>query len=81
MAVAAATVTSAGLIAFQMAGKATRDALFLSTFDVQSLPAMVMASSLVALALAFAAARALPRLTPARLLPVVLTASGGLLLL
>ena len=81
MAVAAATATSAGLIAFQMAGKATRDALFLSTFDVQSLPAMVMASSLVALALAFAAARILPRLTPARLLPVVLAASGGLLLL
>ena len=80
-AVAAATATAAGLIAFQMAGKATRDALFLSTFDVQSLPAMVMASSLVALALAFGAARVLPRLTPARLLPIVLAASGGLLLL
>jgi len=81
VAVGAAVATSAGLIAFQMAGKATRDALFLSTFDVQSLPAMVMASSLVALALAFAAARVLPRVTPARLLPVVLAASGALLLL
>ena len=81
MAVTAATATSAGLIAFQMAGKATRDALFLSTFDIESLPAMVMASSLVALALAFAAARVLPRVTPARLLPIVLAASGGLLLL
>ncbi|HXV91073.1 MAG TPA: Npt1/Npt2 family nucleotide transporter [Gemmatimonadales bacterium] len=80
MAVLAATATSAGLIAVQMAGKATRDALFLSTFDVQSLPAMVMASSLVALALAFAAARVLPRVTPARLLPIVLAASGVLLL-
>ena len=81
VAVPAAVATSAGLIAFQMAGKATRDALFLSTFDVQSLPAMVMASSLVALALAFAAARILPRVTPARLLPIVLAASAVLLLL
>ena len=80
-AVRAATAASAGLIAFQMGGKATRDALFLSTFDVQSLPAMLMASSLVALALAFAAARVLRRVPPARLLPVVLAASAGVLLL
>lgn len=77
---AAAVVASATLIAFQMAGKATRDALFLSTFAVENLPAMMMASSLVSLGLAIAASRVLPRVTPGRLIPVVLAGSGVLLL-
>jgi len=78
-AVAAATLACGVLIAFQMAGKATRDALFLSTFDVAALPAMVIASALGALALALAAARVLPQVTPQRLVPLALLGSALLL--
>ena len=38
---ALATVTASAMIAQQVAGKAIRDALFLSTFYVKSLPAMM----------------------------------------
>lgn len=76
-----ATLTSGCLIAFQMAGKATRDALFLSTFDVTALPAMVIAAAIGALGLAVVVARLLPRVTPARLVPLALVGSATLLVL
>ena len=55
-------VAAGALIAQQVAGKATRDALFLSTFHVSSLPLVMIASALVsALAvLGFSAALAAP---------------------
>jgi AAA family ATP:ADP antiporter len=69
LAVMAGTVASASMIAFQIAGKATRDALFLSTYDIVALPAMVMGASALSLILAGLASRAGGRLDPARVVP------------
>lgn len=40
-------VAAGALVAQQVAGKATRDALFLSTFHVSSLPLAMIASAIV----------------------------------
>ncbi len=69
LAVRAGTVASASMIAFQMAGKATRDALFLSNYDIIALPAMIMGASALSLLLAGLASRAGGRLDPARVVP------------
>ncbi|MBI4421665.1 MAG: hypothetical protein HY560_12640, partial [Gemmatimonadetes bacterium] len=76
----AAALTSAAIIAYQVAGKATRDAFFLSTFDVTALPSAVLGSAVLSLAAVLAASRALTRWGPARLLPVVFSGSALLLL-
>ena len=79
-AVVAAVVTAAAMIAFQMAAKATRDALFLSTFDVSALPRMVMVSALVSMAVALLASRWMTAVGPGRLVPAAFAASAGLLI-
>lgn len=79
-AIRAATLTAAAMIAYQVAGKATRDAFFLSTFDVTTLPAAVFGSALVSIAAVLIASRGLRRFGPARLVPVVFLTSAGLLL-
>ena len=76
----AAAVTGAAAIAFQVASKATRDALFLHTFGARALPAMILATSLTAIAFAFLSARALTAWGPARVIPAAFVASAGLLL-
>ncbi len=76
----ASMVTAAAIIAVQVGGKATRDALFLSTFGVASLPAMVMVTALLAIGFAFLSARALTTWGPGRVTPVALVASAGLLM-
>lgn len=45
----AAAVCAAALVAQQVAGKATRDALFLSTFDVSALPLMMTGAAVASL--------------------------------
>jgi hypothetical protein len=67
-------VAAGALIAQQVAGRATRDALFLSTFDVSRLPlVMIVAAGVSALAvLGFSAA--LSRRPPARVLPLAVAA-------
>ena len=80
-AVLAATVTAAASIAFQVGSKATRDALFLSSFGVGALPAMVMATSLLAIGFAFLSARALTTWGPGRVIPGAFATSAMLLLL
>ncbi len=80
-AILAATVTAAASIAFQVASKATRDALFLHSFGYGALPAMIMATSLVAISFAFLSARALTVWGPARVIPAAFAASAGLLLI
>ena len=57
VAVAIAVVTAVIMIAFQMAAKATRDALFLSSYDVSTLPRMIMLSALVSVMVAYGASR------------------------
>ena len=75
-----AVATALAMIAYQVAGKATRDALFLSSFPVSALPAMTVASATFSVAMAFAASKALSRLGPARVVPLGFAGSALLLL-
>jgi ATP/ADP translocase len=72
-------VTAAMMIAHQVGGKATRDALFLSTFDVTSLPEMFIGASLFSFAMVLLFSRLLSRFGPARIVPIAFGASGLLL--
>ena len=69
-AVLAATVAVALLIANQVAGKSVRDALFLSTFSVASLPPVMMASSLASVVAVLLLSRAMRRASPFRVEPL-----------
>src|SRR5712691_5102832 len=80
-AVVAATLVSALLVAQQTAGRATRDALFLSTFPVAFLPAVMMASAAASVLAVGALSWALARRSPFRVLPVAAGLSSVLLLL
>jgi hypothetical protein len=73
-------IGSGAVIAQFVAGKATRDALFLAEYDVTRLPVMVMGASLFSIVLALLASRAMSRLSPARLLPPAFAVSGALVL-
>lgn len=64
-----AVATALAMIAYQVAGKATRDALFLSSFPVSALPAMTIASAILSVAMAFVASKALLRFGPGRVIP------------
>ena len=74
-----AVFVAAALVAQQVAGKATRDALFLSHFDVRELPLASAATALVSLGAIFVFARAMSAFSPARLMPVALCAGSALL--
>ncbi len=80
-ALTAAVLAAGVLIAFQTAGKATRDALFLSSFSPRALPTMVVAAAATSVGLAYLASRLLARADPARLMPGAFAASAALLLL
>jgi len=72
----------AGTVTAQfIAGKATRDALFLDNLDVTSLPAMVMVTAAVSIALVVVTSRGLRRISPAILMPAAFALSALLLLL
>jgi ATP/ADP translocase len=75
----AAMLTAAAMIAHQVAGKATRDALFLSTFEVTSLPYVIAGSAAFSFAMVFVFSRLLSRLGPARAIPAAFAASALLL--
>lgn len=79
-AVRAATLCAAGMIAHQVAAKATRDALFLSEFEVSALPIMFAVAAACSLALGRVSAGAMVRLGPGRLVPIAFLASAVLLL-
>jgi hypothetical protein len=64
-AVAAAMVCSAAVSAQFVAGKATRDALFLANIDVTMLPAMVAVTAAVSIGLIVLSSFALRHTTPA----------------
>lgn len=80
-AIRAAAFVSAAMIAFQVGSKATRDALFLSTFDVTALPRMIMVASVASIATVFAASRAMARFGPGRVMPTLFAGSAVLQLL
>jgi ATP:ADP antiporter, AAA family len=79
-AVLLASVGAGAVIGQFVAGKAARDALFLSNFEVTSLPLMVMGASIFSIVLALLMSRALGSLSPARLVPATFIASAVLIL-
>jgi hypothetical protein len=72
---------SAAMIAFQVGGRATRDALFLSNHRVTDLPPMVAVAAAMSLVAAVLAAKAMGRWGPGRFLPALFAMSATLLLL
>ena len=74
-----ATVFAATLIAQQVAAKATRDALFLSTIGVAGLPTMLIAAGIASLVLVPVSSRIMSAIGPARLVPAAFVVSGLLL--
>jgi ATP/ADP translocase len=78
-AASAAMLTAAAMIAHQVGGKATRDALYLSHFNVTSLPYIFIASALFSLGMVVLFSRLLTRFGPARVLPAAFGTSALLL--
>ena len=72
----AATVTSTGMIAQQVAGKAVRDALFLSVYQVHHLPHAMAAASVLSLVVVLCLPMVTTRVSPRRFLPVLFGASA-----
>lgn len=72
-----AIAVSGLLIGFQVAGKATRDALFLSQFPITALPRMVAAAAIISLVAALAMSRLMGRLGPGRMVPILLFGSAA----
>jgi ATP:ADP antiporter, AAA family len=66
-----ATVTSAILIAQQVAGKATRDALFLSSFRAAALPSVMAGGAVLSLGAIFWLSRLMGRHGPRQIMPVL----------
>src|SRR5687768_12078701 len=78
-AVASAMVCAGAVSAQFIAGKATRDALFLANLDVTSLPTMVMATAGLSILLVAASSRGLRRFSPGTLVPAAFAVSALLL--
>ena len=77
---AAAAAAATVIITLQLAGKATRDALFLSTFGVAALPAIVILSAVLSAVLAVILARVMAQTRPAGLVPRLFALSAVLTL-
>jgi len=69
---------AATTMAFQVAGKAARDALFLTHYRPSQLPLLVVVAALTAIVLSLLQGRILNRLSPARFVPALLLFSAGL---
>jgi ATP:ADP antiporter, AAA family len=76
----AAAAASTVIIALQLAGKSTRDALLLSTFGVAALPPMVIAAAVLSMGMTIGLARVMSRTRPGRLVPRLFLLSSVLLL-
>ena len=68
------------MIAYQVAAKSTRDALFLSSFGYSALPFMMIASAVVSIVLAGLTSRLIARVGPARVMSVGFLVSAAFLL-
>ncbi len=69
------------MIAQQVAGKAARDALYLSSFRVETLPVMMAAAAVFSLLAAVWMSRLMVRYSPARVVPIAFAVSGVAFLL
>ena len=76
----AAMLVAAAMIANHVGGLATRDALFFSNFDITALPVMLIGAALFSIATVVFFSRAMPRLSPQRLVPWGFGISGVFLL-
>lgn len=74
----AAALCSAVIIAYQVAAKSVREALFLSTFRITSLPAMSIGAAACGIVLLLVVSRGMRAAGPARLLPWMFWISGAL---
>ena len=75
-----AILAAALLVSQQVAGKATRDALFLSHFPVTDLPLMSVTAALASLFAVLAFSRGMAALSPGRTVPLTVALSGILFL-
>jgi ATP:ADP antiporter, AAA family len=80
-AILTATLCAATVSAHFIAAKATRDAIYLGTMDVQSLPAIVMATAVVSIALVGASTWAMRFVRPAIFVPLTFLVNAAFLLL
>ena len=80
LAVGAALVTATMMIAHQVAGKATRDGLFLAHFDAADLPKMVIGAAIASFITVMLMSGLLARFGPARTIPVAFLLSALLFL-
>lgn len=72
----AAVISAGAMIAFQIGGKAARDALFLSTFPVTTLPGVVAAAAAFSVAVALAASRTMSTRGPGTVMPYAFSLSS-----
>ena len=75
-----ATLCAAAVTGQFVAGKAMRDALFLTSLDVTALPAMLIATSACSMLLVALHSRCAQRMTPGTLIPISFVLSGVLFL-
>jgi ATP:ADP antiporter, AAA family len=73
-----AAVCAGVMIAQQVGAKATRDALFLSTYGIAALPTMLIVSAAISVGIIPIVGRALQKWGPSRLVPPVFAASATL---
>src|SRR5258706_2566489 len=77
----AIAMLGSGIVGAQyIAGKAARDALFLSQFETSALPNMVIVTSIFSIVLVVASSRGLRRVSPAAWVPIAFTASAALMI-
>lgn len=72
-----AAATSVTLIAYAVAGKAVRDALFLSSYHAHSLPFAMATAALLSLAAVLWLSRLMSRHSPAKVLPILFALSAA----
>ena len=65
------------MIAQQVGGKAVRDALFLSSFRVSSLPSMMAAGAVLSLVAVFSVSRVMARHSPRNVMPVLFSVNAA----
>ncbi len=73
-----ATLTAGLMIAQQVGAKATRDALFLSTFAATELPRVMVGAAVLSIVAALAMSRWIARRGPTRPVPLAFAVSAGL---
>lgn len=73
-----ASATALVLIAQQVAGKATRDALFLSSFDVSTLPIVMAVAAVLTLGVVLGLSGVISSRSPANLTPLLFGASAAM---